>query len=130
MGDRIVVMDGGRIQQAAPPLEVYDRPANRFVASFIGTPPMNLLPPGVLDLGRTAGVRPEHLRILPADGAPEGALPAVVDIVEPLGAETLVHAILDGRQVHVIARAPGDSRLRHGDRIALAPDPEKTVFFD
>ena len=130
MGDRIVVMDGGRIQQAAPPMEVYDRPANCFVASFIGTPPMNLFPPGVLDLGRTVGVRPEHLRILPADGAPDGALPATVDVVEPLGAETLVHAVLDSRRAHVVARAPGGCAVRHGDRIALLPDPSKTIAFD
>ena len=132
MGDRIVVMDGGRIQQAAPPLEVYDRPANKFVASFIGTPPMNLLPPGVLDLGRTVGVRPEHLRICPAegDGAPEGALLAYVDIVEPLGAETLVHAVLDGRSTPIVARAPGSTPVRHGDAIALVPDMEKAVKFD
>ena len=130
MGDRIVVMDGGRIQQAAPPMEVYDRPANCFVASFIGTPPMNLFPPGVLDLGRTVGVRPEHLRILPADGAPDGALPATVDVVEPLGAETLVHAVLDSRRAHVVARAPGGCAVRHGDRIAIFPDPSKTIAFD
>ena len=130
MGDRIVVMEGGRIQQAAPPLEVYDHPANKFVASFIGTPPMNLLPPGVLDLGRTVGVRPEHLRILPADGAPEGVLLAHVDIVEPLGAETLVHAMLDGRNTPIVARAPGSTPVRHGDAIALVPDMEKAVKFD
>ena len=130
MGDRIVVMEGGRIQQAAPPLEVYDRPANKFVASFIGTPPMNLLPPGVLDLGRTVGVRPEHLRIFPAEGALEGALRAHVDIVEPLGAETLVHAVLDGRGTPIVARAPGAAAIRHGDAIALVPDMEKAVKFD
>ena len=130
MGDRIVVMEGGRIQQAAPPLEVYDRPANKFVASFIGTPPMNVLPPGVLDLGRTVGVRPEHLRIFPADDAPEGALRAHVDIVEPLGAETLVHAILDGRNTPIVARAPGSTPVRHGDALALVPDMEKAVKFD
>ena len=132
MGDRIVVMEGGRIQQAAPPLEVYDHPANKFVASFIGTPPMNLLPPGVLDLGCTVGVRPEHLRICPVegDGAPEGALLAHVDIVEPLGAETLVHAILDGRNTPIVARAPGSTPVRHGDALALVPDMEKAVKFD
>ena len=132
MGDRIVVMEGGRIQQAAPPLEVYDHPANKFVASFIGTPPMNLLPPGVLDLGCTVGVRPEHLRICPVegDGAPEGALLAHVDIVEPLGAETLVHAILDGRNTPIVARAPGSTPVRHGDALALVPDMGKAVKFD
>ena len=129
MGDRIVVMDGGRIQQAAPPLEVYDHPANKFVASFIGTPPMNLLPPGVLDLGRTVGVRPEHLLVLPAANAPEGALMAHVDIVEPLGAETLVHAVLDVRKTPVVARVAGATPIRHGDAVALVPDMSKTVKF-
>lgn len=129
MGDRIVVMAGGRIQQAAPPLEVYDHPANKFVASFIGTPPMNLLPPGVLDLGRTVGVRPEHLLVLPAANAPEGALMAHVDIVEPLGAETLVHAVLDVRKTPVVARVAGATPIRHGDAVALVPDMSKTVKF-
>ena len=149
MGERIVVMSGGRIQQAAPPLEVYDRPANRFVASFIGTPPMNLLPPGVLDLGRTVGVRPEHVRVVQA---PEGevdaasradladwralgagafkGLPATVDLVEPLGAETIVHAVLDQRGVAVTARVPGHAAVRHGDRVRLVPDMEKASFFE
>ena len=129
MGDRIVVMEGGRIQQAAPPLEVYDHPANKFVASFIGTPPMNLLPPGVLDLGRTVGVRPEHLRVFPAADAPEGALLAHVDIVEPLGAETLVHAVLDARKTPIVARVPGSTVVRHGDALALVPDMSKAVKF-
>ena len=129
MGDRIVVMEGGRIQQAAPPLEVYDHPANKFVASFIGTPPMNLLPPGVLDLGRTVGVRPEHLRVFPAADAPEGALLAHVDIVEPLGAETLVHAVLDARKTPVVARVPGSTVVHHGDALALVPDMSKAVKF-
>ena len=86
--------------------------------------------PGVLDLGCTVGVRPEHLRIFPADGAPEGALRAHVDIVVPLGAETLVHAILDGRNTPIVARAPGSTHVRHGDVLALVPDMEKAVKFD
>ena len=130
MGERIVVMDGGRIQQAAAPLEVYDRPANRFVASFIGTPPMNLLPPGVLDLGRTVGVRPEHVRVEALEGEDGRGLPATVDLVEPLGAETIVHAVLDQRGVAVTARVPGHAAVRHGDRVRLVPDMEKASFFE
>ena len=129
MGDRIVVMEGGRIQQAAPPLEVYDRPANKFVASFIGTPPMNLLPPGVLDLGRTTGLRPEHVRVVARTGAP-GELPATVDIVEPLGAETIVHAVLDGRRLPVLARVPGTTPFTHGAAVALVADMSKAVYFE
>ena len=134
MGERIVVMSGGRIQQAAAPLEVYHRPANRFVASFIGTPPMNLVPPGVLDLGRTVGVRPEAVRVerMEAGGeAGKGGLPATVDLVEPLGAETVVHAVLDQMNVPMVARVAGDAPpLRHGERVRLVPDLAKAVYFE
>ncbi len=143
MGERIVVMSGGRIQQAAAPLEVYNRPANRFVASFIGTPPMNLLPPGILDLGRVVGVRPEHVKVAPLDadaaaptlealraGASATAgLPATVDLVEPLGAETIVHAVLDQRKTPMVARVPGDVSVRHGARVLMVPDRAKAVYF-
>jgi len=134
MGDRIVVMDSGRIQQAASPMKVYDHPANTFVASFIGTPPMNLFPPGVYDLARTVGVRPEHIRVArPDDGAAAsapGALPAVAGIVETLGSETIVHAVADGRHIPVIARVPGSAPIAHGDRLILVPDMAKSVTFD
>ena len=133
MGERIVVMSGGRIQQAAAPLEVYHRPANRFVASFIGTPPMNLVPPGILDLGRTVGVRPEAVRVerMEAGGdAGKGGLSATVDLVEPLGAETIVHAVLDQRNVPMIARVAGDAAWRHGERVRLVPDLAKAVYFE
>lgn len=132
MGQRIVVMDGGKIQQAAAPLDVYDHPANPFVASFIGTPPMNLFPPGVLDLSRTAGVRPEHLRFekLAADAPGRTGLTAVVDLVEPLGAETIVHAQLEGRAVPVVVRVPGAADVRPGERLALVPDAGRIVYFD
>ena len=133
MGERIVVMSGGRIQQAAAPMEVYHRPANRFVASFIGTPPMNLVPPGILDLGRTVGVRPEAVRVerMEAGGdAGKGGLSATVDLVEPLGAETIVHAVLDQRNVPMIARVAGDAAWRHGERVRLVPDLAKAVYFE
>ncbi len=132
MGERIVVMNGGRIQQAAAPLEVYDHPANRFVASFIGTPPMNLLPPGILDLGRTVGVRPEHVRVkrLDGEGQQGGGLAATVDLVEPLGAETIVHARIDGVKAPVVARLPGSPSVRHGERVLLVPDLSRAVMFD
>ena len=130
MGERIVVMNGGRIQQAAAPLEVYHRPANRFVASFIGTPPMNLVPPGILDLGRTVGIRPEAVRVEKADDGAGDGLSATVDLVEPLGAETLVHAVLDRRNVAMTARVAGDAALRHGERVRLVPDLAKAVYFE
>ena len=132
MGERIVVMSGGRIQQAAAPLEVYNHPANRFVASFIGTPPMNLLPPGILDLGRTVGVRPEDVQVARIEAAAPtapGALPATVELVEPLGAETLVHTVLEQRSVPVIARVAGSFAVRPGDRVLLTPNMAKASFF-
>jgi multiple sugar transport system ATP-binding protein len=133
MGTRIVVMNGGRIQQAAPPMEVYDRPANTFVASFIGTPPMNLFPPGMLDLGRTVGVRPENIRLsAQIEGASEG-LGAVVDIVEPLGNETLVHCVTENRNVKVTVRIQGSENcvgIEPSMRVVLLPDMHKAVVFD
>jgi multiple sugar transport system ATP-binding protein len=103
MADQIVVMNGGRIEQAGAPLALYDRPANTFVAGFIGSPAMNLiqgqpgeggfhaqggavlpLPPGASPRVTTYGVRPEHL-VLDPDG-----IPATIVIVEPTGSETQV----------------------------------------
>jgi len=131
MGERIVVMNAGRIQQVAPPLQIYNHPANTFVASFIGTPPMNLFPPGVLDLGHTVGVRPEDLRVKThVEGpTPPGELDATVDLVEPLGAETIVHAVLDLRHAPIVARIPGGITIRHGTRIRLAADLSRATFF-
>ena len=135
MGTRIVVMNGGRIQQAAPPMEVYCRPANTFVASFIGTPPMNLFPPPMLDLGRTVGVRPENIRIEAAkDGAPPpGGIAATVDLVEPLGSETLLHCLTEDRKVKATVRVVGGDEnvlsIRPGDRVTLLPDMSKAITF-
>ena len=130
MGERIVVMSSGRIQQAAPPLEVYERPANEFVAGFIGTPPMNLFPAGTLDPDRTVGVRPEHIRLVPAgDCGEKGALAAKVDFVEPLGPETLVHVLLDGSRHPAVVRLPGFASFRAGDAVALIPDASRSVKF-
>ena len=104
MADRIVVMQGGRVEQIGTPLDLYDRPANRFVAGFIGSPAMNFiegaveaggfrdragslwpLPPGDLRLGTAVyGIRPEHLQLV-ADG-----IPMRVGVLEPTGSETQV----------------------------------------
>ncbi len=114
MGERIVVMDAGRIQQIAEPMEIYNRPANPFVAGFIGTPPMNLIdrPEGRL------GIRPEHIRIVP--GATHR-----VDFLEPLGPETLVHLDPGG----VIVRENGFSRHFPGEQVGIEFDPAHAVFW-
>ena len=132
MGQRIVVMAEGRIQQVAPPLEIYNRPANPFVAGFIGTPPMNLFPPGTLDPEKTAGIRPEHLAVR-GRGTSEreaGELDAVVDFLEPLGSETLVHILVGTMKFPAIARLPGFAGFKPGEAVCVRPDRTKTVFFN
>lgn len=131
MGERIVVMSAGRIQQVAPPLEVYERPANTFVAGFIGTPPMNLFPAGTIDPDHVVGVRPEHVRLMPPCDAPDekDALAATVDFVEPLGSETLVHVVLEDSRHPAIVRVPGFSSVRAGDRAVIVPDLARAVVF-
>ena len=87
MGSHVAVMSRGRIEQVGTPQEVYARPASVFVAQFIGTPPMNVLPPGVVERSELmVGIRPEHVVI----GEP-GQVRAQVTLVEHLGHETLVH---------------------------------------
>lgn len=113
MGERIVVMNEGKIQQVAPPIELYDNPANPFVASFIGTPPMNIFPKGMLS-ETISGVRPEHVEITKADSGN-----ATVDFVEPLGSETLIHTLYGKSKLPVIARAPGFAEFKNGDKVCL-----------
>ena len=125
MGERIVVMNEGRVQQVAKPLDLYEKPANEFVAGFIGTPPMNIFPAGILCASR-AGLRPEHIGI--GKAAPEGAgLAAEVDFTESLGSETLVHVVLRG--VPVTVRVPGFAAYRAGEKVLLRPEMGKIVEF-
>ena len=128
MGERIVVMSEGRIQQTAAPMELYERPANLFVAGFIGTPPMNILPAGTLDGASVCGVRPENVSLARTDAAGDGSVAppgaphgrGVVDFVEPLGSETLVHVVCADGALRVIARLPGFAPFRHGDAVRLS----------
>ena len=130
MGERIVVMSAGRIQQVAPPLEVYEKPANPFVASFIGMPPMNLFPAGALNASKIVGLRPEHISIVSPDLAKDHGVPARIDFVEPLGSETLVHVVLEGSSCSATVRVSGFATCHAGDSIRLVPDMSKAVFFD
>src|SRR5947199_4151175 len=88
LAHRMIVMNAGRAEQIGAPLEVYARPATTFVASFIGSPPMNLMPARLNGREVLLGVRPEHLE--PCSEA-EADFVATVDLVEPLGADTLAH---------------------------------------
>ena len=100
MGTRIAVMSRGHIEQVGTPQEVYDKPASVFVAGFVGTPPMNVLPAGSLEPGQhLVGVRPEHL-----DVTADGSLAMQVTLVEQLGHEVLVTGkVADTR---VVVRQP------------------------
>ena len=154
MADRIVVLSGGRIEQSGAPLDLYNRPANRFVAGFIGSPSMNFLagrangvdeiavdgvgairldpplaapvPGGAVELG----VRPEDVRIVDADApVPADAARATADGVEQLGSESYLYCTLEGGQTLTVHHA-GQTRVRRGDAIGLAFDTRLAHVFD
>jgi multiple sugar transport system ATP-binding protein len=152
MGHRITVMRDGRIQQVGTPKEVYEHPANVFVAQFIGTPPMNLLAAtvaesrlrtssfalplparlrGSLQDGRrvTIGIRPEHIGH--AAGAVRGtpaAVDAFVDVVEPIGHETIIYA--NAGSERLVAIFDPHATPRTGEAIALTIDADAVHVFD
>src|SRR5438874_3720541 len=107
LSDRIAVLRAGELQQTGSPREIYQRPRNRFVAEFFGTPRINVVPPGVLGLAgqAMAGVRPEHLEVLSAP-AP-GALEGIVELAELTGADIWVTAKVAGETLS--ARAPASA---------------------
>ena len=117
LSDRIAVLRAGELQQAGSPREIYQRPRNRFVAEFFGTPRINVVRPGVLGLAgqAMAGVRPEHLEVLSAP-AP-GALEGIVELAELTGADIWVTAKVAGETLS--ARAPASAVLAQGDRAWL-----------
>lgn len=131
MGDRVAVLKDGELQQVASPRELYDAPANAFVASFIGSPAMNLIPADVAGLGAvTFGIRPEDLHCSTAD-APGAGIPATVSLVEELGSTSYVYAHRDDDpSTPLVARlSDGPSPFR-GDRVLLIPDMSKAHYFD
>ena len=136
MGQRIAVLHRGALQQVGAPAEIYARPANTFVAGFIGAPGMNLLAsPAYRSAGVPAhrgadaqwlGFRPEEARLVPAEGA---ELAGTVALVELLGAEALVHVRLDGGET-VIVRLRGEIPPEVDARAGVAVPPEKLHRFD
>ena len=159
MGDRIAIMSEGKIQQVAAPLELYNRPANRFVAEFIGSPPMNFIPvefhapllithanfrftlPDVWGSalqkydGQTLmlGIRPEHLIL----GVPATKnLPVKVDLVENLGNDTFLSVKIADPDLQnpdgqtLQVRVPPDRFITIGEQLWLSLNPEKLHFFD
>jgi multiple sugar transport system ATP-binding protein len=131
LSDRVVVLNEGVIQQAAPPREVYARPANTFVAGFIGAPRINLVPAAALGLpdapGTLAGLRPEAITV-GTGPAPARAIAARVWVTEPMGAETWV--TLDVGGTRVTGRAAGDFDAASGSPAWLAFDPAALHRFD
>jgi multiple sugar transport system ATP-binding protein len=144
MADLVAVMRNGRLQQLAPPGEVYDRPANLFVARFCGSPPMNVLD-GTIEGGRfihaagqvpiadanhsgpvKLGFRPESAEMTAPGEA--GSLDGEVYVVEPLGNETLVAITIGGEQVNL--RAPAGFNPPVGERCGVRPDPGRVHLFD
>jgi multiple sugar transport system ATP-binding protein len=124
LADRIVVMKDGRIQQVGTPLEVYRNPANTFVAGFIGSPPMNFVE---LE-GKLLGMRPEHLRLAPEAMRSARKYDAKVELLEPLGGETLVHLLLGEQKL--IAKVEGSAALKPGQGVSLFIDAENLKYFD
>jgi multiple sugar transport system ATP-binding protein len=129
LASRIVVLNGGRIEQTGTPLELYHRPANLFVAGFLGSPGMNFLPAQVVphhSQAVTVGVRPEHVSLC---GSEEG-LPAEVALVERLGGEALAHFRVGGEGHALVAKLSGDVALAARDRVRLQIDASRCHFFD
>ena len=108
LGDRIAVLEGGRLRQVGPPQEVWARPAHRFVAGFLGAPPMNLLDGAAAAPLRPASAPPDcTVGFRPHEADAEGPLRGRVVLVEELGHETLVHAATPEGAAFVVARPPG-----------------------
>jgi multiple sugar transport system ATP-binding protein len=154
LATRIAVMRDGRIDQLAPPKEIYDRPATRYVAGFVGAPPMNMLdgvvgdgrigladaigslslPPALAAVVKTgqrvvAGMRPEALRLAAGDSEP--ALSATAEVVELTGPELMATLRLGpegGRRV--VASLPARTPLREGDACRLVVDAESIHLFE
>ena len=117
LADTIVVMDGGRISQAGSPLELDRRPANMFVARFIGSPRMNMLPGSSLgEQAAFVGVRPEHVRLVPASA---GRVHGEVALLEHLGSDLFAHIAVAGATERMIARLDGQEDLRTGAKVGL-----------
>jgi ABC-type sugar transport system ATPase subunit len=125
MGTTVAVMNQGRLQQVGTPQDVYDRPATVFVAQFIGTPPMNVFPPGMVEPGDAlVGVRPEHMQI-----AADGAIAARVRLVEHLGHEVLVVCDVAGTRL-VVRQDAAETTPSIGDEVRVRAEPAHRHHFD
>src|SRR5688572_21737910 len=122
LASRVAVMRKGRLQQFDTPMNIYNRPANRFVAEFVGSPSMNFIEGNAL----TIGIRPEHIQVLtqPEDGA----IAATVYVTELMGNETFVFLSLGANRL--IARAPAEFRAELESTVWIKINTDKLHFFD
>ena len=137
LADKVVVLRDGQIEQVGTPLELYDRPANQFVAQFIGTPQMNVVPlaqlpaavqqlaPGAA-AGGSIGLRPEAVTVQPKG---QGAITGQVELVEALGAETLLY-VRTAEGAQLVARLNERTLLLPGDAVALNAATDQAHWFD
>jgi multiple sugar transport system ATP-binding protein len=157
LGDRVVVMKDGLVQQVGEPMELYGKPANKFVAGFIGSPAMNFLDVAIADAAgtiwaeapgfrvkvppehgerlrvyagkrATLGVRPEALRLANGSDPTDYAFGATVDVVEPLGSEILLDVRVGA--MSVVARVDPSVRVKMHESVRLVLDPGRVHFFD
>jgi sn-glycerol 3-phosphate transport system ATP-binding protein len=128
LADRLVVMNGGLVEQIGTPTEVYDRPATLFVAGFIGSPPMNLLPVAALGDNPAlsslptgtdiVGIRPDSLFVGQPDG-PSLVIRGTVELLEPIGGESHLHVKMDNLDQSVVVSVPGRPELEEAASIIL-----------
>jgi len=157
LGDRVVVMKDGWIQQVGEPMELYGKPANRFVAGFIGSPAMNFADVTINDASGTLvaeaqgfrihvppaqhaslkpykgqrvtlGVRPEDLHVAAGGDSPQHTIDTVVDVVEPLGSEILLD--VKSGTTTLVARVEPTVRAKVHEHVRLAMNPQRLHFFD
>ena len=143
LGDRLMVLNGGYVEQFGTPIELYDRPATIFVAGFIGSPAMNFLPAhaadGQLTLSNgvkiagdggasgdvTLGIRPEHLR-----ANDQGNVRITVNLFEHLGANTLLHGTLEQTETDIVASLPGHVTADQGTVMVFSVSEDLLHIFD
>ena len=128
MADKIVVLQGGCIEQVGSPLELYKTPKNLFVAGFVGSPKMNFSQGEEASRrgAATIGIRPEHIDVLSEAGIWHGT----VGVAEHLGSDTFLHVHDTGLADSITIRAPGDVNFKYGDKISLSPREDVIHKFD
>ena len=147
MSDRIAILNGGELQQISSPAESYTQPRNEFVAGFIGSPPMNILPcersnrhlmagpftleapdavDGTASVG-SLGVRPEDVQLTDAG---TGQVDATVQVFEQVGSFNMVYLDIDGTDEEFVVQVPRARQLRHGHRVGVSLDREQIHVFD